>query len=191
MKTVVRTYKNKSGELVTKTYNYSKKYTNKAVKNKVLITKKGTISKRAIKYLGTIEDIEEREYIKQLMRYQVAFKNAPSSPDNPKTKRKLGLSLEMAHAMYLKNKLYIFMDNMGIDAQELVERINEELINDRGEDAIQVNEAWILQAEHWIFDSNKGKGLIHDGDAMILLQDGSFVIITFHYKTGFELTVHW
>lgn len=132
MKKVVRKYVNKKGELVVKEYSYTKKYTNKAVKNRVLITKKGTISKRAERYLGLIEDIEEREYIKQLMKFQMWQSQQPSQPNNPKTHRKFGLSLQMAHAMYLKNKLYIFMENMGVDVQELVERINDALINDRG-----------------------------------------------------------
>lgn len=191
MKKVVRKYVNKKGELVVKEYSYTKKYTNKAVKNRVLITKKGTISKRAERYLGLIEDIEEREYIKQLMKFQMWQSQQPSQPNNPKTHRKFGLSLQMAHAMYLKNKLYIFMENMGVDVQELVERINDALINDRGEDSIQINEAWVLQPDNWIFDSNKGKGVIHDGDAMLMLQDGSFVIFSFHYQSGFEITVQW
>lgn len=191
MKKVVRKYVNKKGELVVKEYSYTKKYTNKAVKNRVLITKKGTISKRAERYLGLIEDIEEREYIKQLMKFQMWQSQQPSQPNDPKTHRKFGLSLQMAHAMYLKNKLYIFMENMGVDVQELVERINDALINDRGEDSIQINEAWVLQPDNWIFDSNKGKGVIHDGDAMLMLQDGSFVIFSFHYQSGFEITVQW
>lgn len=191
MKKVVRKYVNKRGELVVKEYNYTKKYTNKAVKNRVLITKKGTISKRAERYLGMIEDIEEREYVKQLMKFQVWQQQQPSQSGNPKSKRKFGLSLQMAHAMYLKNKLYIFMDNMGVDIEELVERINEALLNDRGDDSVQINEAWVLQSDNWIFDSNKGKGIIHDGDAMLMLQDGSFVIFSFHYQSGFEITVQW
>ena len=114
MKKVTRKYVNKNGEVVTKTYSYDKKYSKQDINQKNIITKSGQISKKIDKILATIEDTEEREFIKRKIKQF-------SAEMSDKERKKKAITLQTFKTMYQANRITILFENMGTSVEELIQ----------------------------------------------------------------------
>lgn len=183
MAKVIRKWVNKkTGEIRTKTYEYAKK----PKVNKV-ITKKGTLSKRIDSIIKEIEDVSEREYVKAKIKQYVA-----DMEDGSKTKQAYILS--SFRTMYEADRVKTFLDNMGIDINDLCDSINDQLkerkLANPDEEYPRVTEMDILNNNNWDWSGNKGKGRDRSIISSTLRFDKIMVSFTFQYLThSFEAKV--
>ena len=170
MKTVTRTYVNKKGEVITKTYTYDKNYSNQDVNQKNIITKSGKISKKIDKILDTIEDTEEREFIKRKIKQF-------SAEMQDKERKKKAVSLQTFKTMYQADRINILFENMNTSVEELVQDLKLKGYN--------IEDTWILDNSHWEF-----KGLNKaNPEPMLTLPSGDTAVVEFHYPDGYELVI--
>ncbi len=163
---ITRTYKTKKG--VIKTYKYD---SNKYAKNKVnkVITKKGVVSKRINNILDKVDDYIEREYIKTEIKKVIKEINKGDREAHSYT-------LEQFKTMYQANRIEIFLNNMGVSVQDLVNNL-------RVQGEIDVNDVWILDNSHWTFKKEQGSL------PTLTLPSGKIAVIQFKYQSGYEVFI--
>lgn len=170
MKKVTRTYVNKKGEVVTKTYSYAKNYSKQDINQKNIITKAGKVSKKIDKMLESIEDAEEREFIKRKIK-QFSAEMAD------KERNKKAISLQTFRNMYQANRITILFENMGTSIEELVQDLKLK--------GFAIEDTWILDNSHWEFRGlNKA-----NPEPMLTLPNGNTAVVEFHYPDGYELVI--
>lgn len=169
MKTVTRTYVKKDGTVVTKTYKYDTN--SQKPEDKKVIVKTGQLSKKLDKTLASIEDVEEKEFIKRKIK-----QFSTQMLEGGRTKRALTLSI--FKTMYQAERINTLFANMGTSVDELVKDLKLQ--------GFDVDETWIMDNSHWEF-----KGLNKSNPEPILtLPDGTIAIVAFHYPDGYELVIN-
>lgn len=156
MKTIKRKwYSKKKKEWIEKVYHYTEN------KNYRLTTKKGKLSKKASdKYLKELYngDIEKEMYVKATIREYMDKKKV--------------LTTRMVNAMFSKNQLDIFMSNLNITYEQIVDDLKRL--------GIEVDITYVMNADNWSFT----KGTM---DAKLLLTTGQTVSFTFDYYDGYTI----
>ena len=151
--TIKRTYVNKKGETVTKTYTYDKeKY--KHTINK-LVNKSGKKSKR-FDALVNKEFGLEHQNIKTYITNTIA----------KYVKNKKVITLSQLKAMVGHDRLEIFLANFQLSL--------DDIYTDLQLQGVDVSKAWLKNATHWKF--HKGTE-----DADIILPDGAIAYFVFNY----------
>ena len=152
-KTVKRTYVNKKGQRITKTYTYDKKYTAKrtnAYKGTV-VYKSGKINEELLNELkGKMSAAEYTE-----------LKTELSSFTKGKEFKKTRLSLKSLISRAAATKIESFITNTGLTPDEVVKEINEKY-------NANIDESYLLNEGNWI-------------NGQLSLTDGQLVGFQFRY----------
>ena len=157
---VKRTYVNKKGEIVTKTYTYDRKkykYDSKRYKNRVnkLTTKRGNKTKRYDNLLNKefkLEDEVVKNYIDNTIKKYLEKKKV--------------ITVGQLKAMLSNNRLAIFLANFQLSADDILKDLQLK--------GVDISEDWLLDQTHW--DFHKG---VEDAD--ITLPDGTIAFFTYNY----------
>lgn len=128
-----------------------------------LVNKNGKLSLNYMEGLDSIEDMGERERVKEYMRLYHAKKK-------PLTLKEALWMVRNPH-----NKINTFLHNMGIEVESIVANLRSK--------GVSVDTHYLLNVDNWKFRKYS------DGEALIILPDGRVAYFVFQYHAGYVLEV--
>lgn len=132
-----------------------------------LTTSKGKLGARAAKALASIHDPDERRQVKEVMGMYMSKKQV------------ITLRRALGEIHSTSNKIAIFLDNMGINYQDI--------INDLAAKGITVDVDWLMDSSHWnCLTTAKNGG---SGSWEIILDNGRTVGFEWAYAAGYVLYI--